>query len=186
MEGRPLKRIKAGDSGNFGQVQSPHARHDDLGRELPAVGGGESPVTGLLIPDEGRDLRVELDLFFELVLVGHALHVGEDFGLRGVRPRPVPVLGEGKGIEMRRHIAGAARVGIVTPRTAQRRRLLKDHEVIPARLEQPNRDTHAGKAGAEDGNVRIFCAQWIPVAIQRCSQCIRLKSQPKPLASDFR
>ena len=66
----------------------------------------------------------------------HVAQVLEDLRLRRERARPVGVGGEGEGVEVRGHVAAAARIGVVAPGAAQLARALEQHEVALAVLEQ--------------------------------------------------
>ena len=87
-----------------------------------------------------------------LVIGGNPSEIGEDLGLRGVGPRPVGVLVERIGIEVRRHVAGASRVGVVSPSATERRGLFEDPKIRAALLLQLDRHANAGEPGAENGD----------------------------------
>src|SRR5262249_51044160 len=88
--------------------------------------------------------------------VDDILQIGEDLGLGAVRLRPFLARGEGEGIEVRGHVAGAARIAIVPPGAADARRLLQDGEIAVAGLAEPDGGADAAGAGADDSDAHRF------------------------------
>jgi hypothetical protein len=95
-------------------------------------------------------LGVEANLRTQPVLV-HALQdIGVDFRLRRVLARPVVLGLEGKRIEVRRHVAGGARIVVVAPGAADLAGLFQQQEVVLAGLAQLHGQAQAGEAAADD------------------------------------
>ena len=86
------------------------------------------------VPDRSRDL----------------LEVGLDLRLRGVRRRPVGVARERERVELARHVAGGAGVGVVAPRAADVGAALDDDEVALAVLLELDGGAQAGEPGPDD------------------------------------
>src|SRR5271170_921504 len=78
--------------------------------------------------------------------------IGVNLRLRAIGLRPVGLRREGKGIEVRGHVAGAAGIGIVPPGAADALRLLQDDEILIARALQPDPGTDAARSGADDSD----------------------------------
>ena len=73
-----------------------------------------------------------------------------DLLLRRAQPRPVAALGEGEGVEVARHVAGRAGVGVVEPGAAEVGRALEDRDVLDAVTAQLDRGGDAAEARADD------------------------------------
>ena len=84
------------------------------------------------------------------VFVGHPLEVVADLLLRREHRGPVRVRLERERVQVRRHVAGAARVGVLAPGAADRVGLLEDDEVLDARFLELDRCADAGEAVADD------------------------------------
>jgi hypothetical protein len=56
---------------------------------------------------------------------------------------------------MRRHVAGAARVGVVTPGAAEVGGPLEDQEVVDALLPEPDGGAEPAEAAADDGHAQV-------------------------------
>ena len=82
--------------------------------------------------------------------LGHPLDVGLDLRLRGEGPRPVGVGREGVRVELARHVALRAGVGVVAPGAADVVALLDHHEVGLTGLLELDRRTEPGEAGPDD------------------------------------
>src|SRR5215207_1109356 len=80
--------------------------------------------------------------------------VVEDLRLRGERARPVRVRGERERVEVRGHVAAAARVGVVPPGAADVAGALQQHEVVLALLLEPDGHAEPREAGAHDGDAK--------------------------------
>src|SRR5690348_3386041 len=85
--------------------------------------------------------------------VGAALQVVPDLRLPREGVRPVRVEGEGVRVQMRGHVAGAARVGVVTPGAADLAGLLEDDEIVAAGPLELDRRAEPREAGSDDRDV---------------------------------
>ena len=97
--------------------------------------------------------------------LGDLLDVGLDLRLRGEGHRPVGVGREGEGVELARHVAGRAGVGVVAPGAADVGALLDDDEVALAVLLQLDRGAQTGEPGADD---QVLDG---PVGVRRLGRC---------------
>ena len=122
--------VDARDVGDQRDVQRARPRDEELGDVLLAVGGEHVPPHLGVVPVRAVDERVEADVPAQAVLLGDALEVVEDLRLQGPHVGPVGLRLEGEGIHVRRDVAGAAGVGVVTPGAADVVGLLEDHEVV--------------------------------------------------------
>ena len=134
------ERLAPGHLGELRVVQRAHAEHEVLRLVHLAAGGGHRPRRALVAPGAARDLLAEAAAGEHAVIDGHALEVREDLLLWRVQLRPLGVLREGEGVEVRGHVAGAAGVAVLAPGASDARALLQHHEAAPRFLE---RDGHA-------------------------------------------
>src|SRR5690606_17568437 len=116
------------------------------------------PAPRLVVVLHRVDGRVEADVLAHAILVGGALHVGPDLRLRREHARPAGVELEREGVHVRGHVAGAAGVGVVVPRAAERLALLQHDEVVESVLLEPDRHAEAGETGADDDDRRCALA----------------------------
>jgi hypothetical protein len=63
------------------------------------------------------------------------------------------MLGEGKRIQLRREVANAPRVGVVTPRSSRRGRFFEDDEVSSPRLHEFRGRANSAKSGTKNDDV---------------------------------
>ena len=96
------------------------------------------------------DGAVEPHLRAHAVLVGDAPQVVADLGLARVGLAPLRVGRERERVEVRRHVAGAARVGVVVPGAADVVAPLEHGEVLDPLLLEADRHAEAGEAAADD------------------------------------
>jgi hypothetical protein len=129
--------------------------HDHAGGEPPAVGRQEPPSARRLVPGQVGDPAIGGDLAVDAPLGGDPPQVGEDLGLPGVGSCPVRVLVKGIRVQVGRHVAAAAGVGVVPPGAAEIGRLLQNHEVVAASLGAFDRHADPAEAGAEDGDAEV-------------------------------
>src|SRR6185312_5071934 len=120
-----------------------------------AARGVEDPDARALVPRGGAELVSEAQVGQHAEALGAAPEVGVDLGGGRVGAAPVGVGGEAEGIEVRLHVAGAARVGVVAPDAADVVGALEDEEVLDARLPQADGEAKAAEAAAGDGNVDV-------------------------------
>src|SRR5919198_1372549 len=78
-----------------------------------------------------------------------------DLVLRRERSRPVRVELERVRVEMRRDVAGRARVGVVTPGPADLAAPLENEEVVAAVFAQPDGGPQAGEPAADDEHLDV-------------------------------
>jgi hypothetical protein len=134
VEGLALEGVDAGDVRPRRAAQAAHAGDQRTGPVAAAVGHVEIPHAGDIVEGRACQRMVEADMPAHAKLVGAALQVGADFRLRREHARPVRIGRERERIQMRLHIARAARVVVVAPGAAHRVGLLEDHEIVDAVL----------------------------------------------------
>src|SRR5215831_16404099 len=88
-----------------------------------------------VIPVRAGSARVEPDIAAQAVLVSDTLEVVPNLRLRREQFAPVRLGLERERVQMRRHIARAIRVAVVTPGAADLVGLLQDQEVNAAPLQ---------------------------------------------------
>ena len=123
-------------------------------RHVFAAGGGANlpaPVLELAVGDG----FVEVDLRGHAVFIRYPLEVGANLRAGGEGLRPVGIGLEGIGVEMRRHVAGDAGIGVLAPGAANAVGFLVDGVVGVTRLPQLDGGENAGHAGADDDDARI-------------------------------
>ena len=150
MEGGNAQGLLPLQHGDGGAAQLPDGADQQVGSEDAAIRGPYGPACLSLIEGRAQHLRPEPDMAAHVQIVGAAFEIGVDFGLGGKGPRPVGIGGEGKGIEVRRDIAGRAGIGVVAPDAAHGVGLFQHDEVLDALALQPRRHADAGKARADD------------------------------------
>ena len=91
----------------------------------------------------------------DAVAARDVLEVGLDLGARREAMAPLRVRREGVAVEVRGHVAGDARVGVLAPGPAEAIGLLVDREVVEAGLLQLDRAEDARHAGADDDDARL-------------------------------
>ncbi len=149
VERRAPERLQAGDLGVARLAERAGAADQEL-RADRAARGLDGPALCVGVPGRSEHLGVGAQVAAQAVALGDVELVPPDLGLAGERPRPVRVGGERERVHVRRHVAGAAGVGVVAPGAAEVARGLEHHEVVLAVLEQADRDSHAGEAAADD------------------------------------
>ena len=149
------ERVDAGDVGRdrFGEQSE---RTDDEVGGPRAVVGLDAPAAEVVVPVGAEDLVVEADVGEQALFAGDALLIGVDLAGGGVGLGPAGVGGEAERVEVRRHVAAAVRVAVVSPGTADRRRPFEDHEVGATRVEQANGHAHSREAGPDDCGLHVL------------------------------
>ena len=152
VERLALERREARDVRQLRAAERPAARH-----ERRAPGTSARRVVSTVPSARARssqpgadDACAEPDVRTDAVLVGAVPQVLEDLPLRGEVARPAGPRLERERVEVRLHVAGAARVVVVAPGAADVARLLEDDEVVDSRLLQADGHAQAGEAGSDD------------------------------------
>ena len=145
----PSKSSMPSMSGSRGS-ESPPAADDQGGRGDPAARRSRRPTAGRRRPTRRTRRGGEAEAVERAGALGGAPEVGLDLRLRGERHRPVGVGRERVRVELARHVAGGAGVGVVAPGAADVGALLDDQEVGLAVLLQLDRRAEAGEPGPDD------------------------------------
>src|SRR5439155_11456011 len=126
-------------------------------------------------------LGAEADARAQPVFVGAVAQIGEDLGLRREAARPVVLGLERERVEVRRNVAGRARVAVLAPAAADLVGFFEDDEVVDARA--PERDGHAepAEAGPDDRHVAGAIAHPSP-SMRRLTRAMRQKFSQRLLA----
>ena len=151
----PAKVARPSRSGTDGVVKVPMAETRTSASQVAPVGVGEPPAPCAGIPRRRRDARVRPQVRADAEAVGAVLEVAEDLGLVGVRLGPVGLQGEGVGVEVRRHVAGGAGVGVRPPGAADAVGRLEDHEITPPGLDQLHGQSEAARPRPDDGDLPV-------------------------------
>ena len=154
VEGRPVKGPHTRHLRVMRFDQPAAAADDDVRREL-APAGRQAPQHGRVVPDPRLEVGVEVEVGADPEVGGDPLQVGADLGLPAEDVRPVRVRREGEGVQVARHVAGAAGVGVVAPGAPDGGRPLEHHEVLDALLPQPDRGADAREAAADDRHAHV-------------------------------
>src|ERR1700741_4805230 len=99
-------------------MQRTHAGDEHASLDAHSVLSGRLPDTRGFIPSGFQKPGVQADLGCKSIARDAALEIIVNFLLARVHARPIGGWFEGKGIEMGRNIAGAARITVVVPRSA--------------------------------------------------------------------
>ena len=86
-------------------------------------------------------------------MIGDPFEVLLDLRLRGITAAPLGVLRERKGVEVTWNIARAARIGVVSPRSANRTRTLEDDERLKSVLQRHDSCTETTETAPDDGEL---------------------------------
>ena len=145
----PAEFVLALDIGNQRDVQCTRAGDQELCDVLLPIGGEHVPAVFGVVPVGAIDERVEPDVAAQPVLLGDALEVVPDLGLRREQRAPCRFRLERERVQVRRHVTRAARVAVVPPGATDVPGLLQDQEVHALLLQ---RDAHpqSGEAGPDD------------------------------------
>ena len=145
-----------------------HAGHHDAGAQRP-VGGLDRPAA--VLPLDALDRAVQPHVLADAVLVRAAAQVVADLGLARVGLAPPRVGREGERVEVRGHVAGAPRVGVVVPRAADVVTPLEHREVLDPLLLEANRHAEAREAAADDrcSDVKAVHNGFLPRNLHRCN-----------------
>src|SRR5579871_6606314 len=92
------------------------------------------PALLLVVPGRAQQLAVPADMREDAEACRAAPQVVPDLRLGRVRARPVRIEREGERVKVRRNITGAARIGVVAPRSADVRSLLQHNKVMISML----------------------------------------------------
>ena len=133
--------------------QPAHRRDHGTGGVARAVVAGQMPDTACVVELGLRDAHAEMQMGMQPVFVGTALDIGMNLCRPRIGGRPVRILLERVGIQMRGHVAGTAGIGIVAPGAADVVGTFENHEILDAFLLETNTGVDAGKTGADDDYV---------------------------------
>jgi hypothetical protein len=149
VEGGTGERVEAGKARRLRHAELPAGGQQDIRLEAPGA-GRQLPLGRLLVPGRRLDRGVGEDPLGDAVLVGEALEVGLDLGLRRKATRPARVRLEGELVEVGGDVAGRTRVGVVMPDAADPVGLLEHGHVGVAGALQHDRRADPRKARADD------------------------------------
>ena len=139
-DGAP-ERVEPLEVGPVGAVELPEAEHHHVEDVPLAVDGDEVPAGLVVVPLGAGDLDAEPQVGLEAVGADAVAEVVEDLRLLGELAGPVGAPLEGVRVEVRRHVAAGAGVGVVAPHPADLGGLLEHRERLDALLLQA--DGHA-------------------------------------------
>jgi hypothetical protein len=154
VEGLALEGVEPLDVGDGRLAQRAHAADHDV-RGVRPLRGLDAPQLRVVVPAHLLDLVAEADVGQDAVVLRALAQVGEDLGLRREQPTPIGVGRERERVEVRLHVAGAARIGVVAPGPAHVGRALQDHEVIDAGLLEQDARAETRKAGPCNADVHV-------------------------------
>src|SRR3954462_9611767 len=141
----PSKRSRPGRSGDRRRAERAGPEHEDPRGQL-AAGGLDAPALRVLIPRRVEQLVAEAHVRHDPVVLRAAAQVVPNLGLRGEGARPLGVRGEGERVQVRGHVARAARIAVVAPRATDVVGLLQHDEVLDPGLAQADGHPQPGEA----------------------------------------
>src|SRR5204862_5115381 len=101
------------------------------------------------------DLDAEAAVLVKPLFAGDTTDVVVDLRLGREGRAPLGVRREAERVEVTRHVARAAGIGVVAPGAGDVVRALEDHEVVVARALQFGGDRKAGEARADDCDASV-------------------------------
>ena len=141
--------------------QPAHGRDHGPGDVTRAVVACQMPEAARVVELGAGDAHTEMQMGMQIVFVGTALDIGMNLGRTRIGGRPVGVLFERVGIQMRGHIAGTAGIGIVAPGAAHIIGTFENREILDALLLETNTGIDAGKTGTDDDHIVGDCGAFI-------------------------
>jgi len=132
VEHLPVEAVESGDVRPRRGVEQADGGDDDLRLVLPARCVSQPPARPILVPTGGDDLGRGPHLAADIESVVAVLDVAEDLGLGGIRAGPVGVRCVGQAVQVRRDIAGRARVAVGSPGAADTVVAFEQHHVVHA------------------------------------------------------
>ena len=135
--------------------QRTHAGDHELRGIAVAGAVADLPQLLLFIPGQAGDFGVQLGVVLQAVLAPAAFQVTLDFWLLGKHARPVGVLLERKGVQVRLHVTTAARVVVDPPGTADAGFFFEQQEVMFTGLLQADGHAQAREARADNGHLAV-------------------------------
>ena len=158
MEGLTGETAHAGNMRNRGFVQWPCGQ-DYAARQqwLPSV---QINLPALLVrkPAQGHHVGMETNQRAQRIVIGDAQNIVLNFLLLRVRSRPVHVGRKRKGIQVRRHVAGAAGIDVVPPGASHFATSLQYCQRLCAARPHTNGGTQATKPSPHNGHIDYFHA----------------------------
>ena len=149
----PAKPSRPGRSGTEGSAIGPLASMSTPAVQRPGAGLDPPALRGV-VPGGLQQAAAEADVRQQPVLAGDPSQVVADLGLPGEGAGPVRVGREGQRVQVRRDVAGAARIGVVPPDAADLLLALQHGEVLAAALERVRRGQPAeARADNDDAEV---------------------------------
>jgi hypothetical protein len=149
VEGGPGEVLQAGNRRDPGNRELAAGGDQHVG--LVRSGGGlEHPAPARLVERRPLYLGAQADTVEHSVAPRHVLHVRLDLRASGVPPRPVRVRGERELVEVRRHVATDARIGVEVPDAADPIATFEDGHIVVALTAQHDRRADAAEAAADD------------------------------------
>jgi hypothetical protein len=124
---------------------------DTLARRVRGV-----PASRVGPPLQSSQGPAEADLAAIDPWLGDLLDMATNLGLTRKQSRPVRIRRERQRIQMRGHVAGRARIGVVAPGAADRAGLLDDAVVADADAVECVRHREAAETGADDEHIDLF------------------------------
>ena len=140
--------VAARDVRKGGPAQLADGRHDGGRLQRGAILQGEIPYGAALVELGGRHAGAETEMGPEPALVGQRVQVRQDLLPRREAAAPA-AWPERERVEVRRHVAGQAGVGVVPPGPAEVGCPVEHEEVPDARLLERQRHTEPREPGAD-------------------------------------
>ena len=148
VKDRPLEALQAFDLGVLRMMEDA-GRGDDHVDLVPVTGGRGDPPAAFHEFTAG-DLVSEADAREDAVLLGNPFEVGLDLLAGREAATPFGPQRERVGVEMGRHVAREARIGVLTPGASDPVALLVDGEITETRLGQLDRGEDPRHPGPDD------------------------------------
>jgi hypothetical protein len=150
MEDLAPEPVEAGELRDRRLAQGAGRPHQHRGAVRLAALGPNRPFLGRLVPPCLVDVLVEAEMIGHAEAVDAVADVVPDLALGGKRARPLRVEGERVGVQVRRHVAGCARIGVVAPSPAEVVTAVEHDKIVDPHLAHPDGHPDAREAGADD------------------------------------
>src|SRR5580704_6490283 len=150
MKFRAHKTLNARELGILRHVQTTDSRDEHLRADAHPLTGGSVPQALCLIPNGFVKTRIQPDVGGEFVALDAAFQIIVNFLLAGIHARPIRRWLEGKGIQMRRNVAGATGITVVVPSSTDVVALFDNQKRIHTSFAKLDGHAQSGETAADN------------------------------------
>ena len=151
---RARERVEPGYLRDLRFVQRTLPQHEELRVVAPPVGLHDPPLEAV-VPGRLDRVGLEVDVRDDGEALRHVEEIRLDLGLLREDARPARVASEGERVHVRRRVARAPGVRVVSPGATDLTGLLDDDEVADAFPQEANAHREPGKAAPDAQDTRL-------------------------------